>query len=289
MQLPVAKEFGYHQMFPSCNEKGPWLYHRIISSKTPIDIAFIGSSHTMLGIQDSTLQEKMDHQYNVTNLGFCRYGRSLHYKLTRELLVHKTPKLIVYEVREVENRISHPDFFTIADAKDILVPVTLCNTSYFKDLLKAIGLRFKYLKYGDIAPGEPIEHSDFSHEKSSNRADPDFLQRKSNRKRKKYGRFRASTMEHRISSLYSKKYLGIMAKNVETEGGSIAFIYLPSYGNQLPEPIDAEFYKGLGELFIPPASILENTENWSDDGHLNNTGATAITTWLYPHLISYLQ
>ena len=122
--LPYNKQFGYNRMLESCS-RGDWLYQRIFKNEIPVDIAFIGSSRTICAVNDSLLESYLG--VHVANLAFCRYGRSLHYSLFKDLLRKKTPEMVVLEIRAEESRFGHPDFAHIADMEDLLLPVSYKN------------------------------------------------------------------------------------------------------------------------------------------------------------------
>ena len=101
---PYSEEFAWHYIENDCYNHGAWIFDRINHNTAPIDIAFIGSSHTIHSFQDKKIEEMLGSNFHVTSLGYCRYGRNLEYALLRMLLEHKTPKFIVLEVHEDEER-----------------------------------------------------------------------------------------------------------------------------------------------------------------------------------------
>ena len=54
---PYSKEFAYHYIENDCYNHGAWIFDRITKNKTPIDIAFIGSSHTIHAFQEKKMED----------------------------------------------------------------------------------------------------------------------------------------------------------------------------------------------------------------------------------------
>ena len=74
--IPINVRKQYEGLSGDCANHAIWIYDRIVKNETPIDIAFIGSSHTMHAVNDKSLTEN-SHGKNITNLGYCRFGRNL--------------------------------------------------------------------------------------------------------------------------------------------------------------------------------------------------------------------
>ena len=96
--LPFDKQYGYNQMLKSC-DKGNWIYSRIFLNKTPIDVAFIGTSHTDCGVDDELLETLIKKQtgdtLHIANFGFCRFGRTLYYAVIKYMLKYHHSKMFV--------------------------------------------------------------------------------------------------------------------------------------------------------------------------------------------------
>ena len=148
--LPYSEEFAYHYIEQDCYNHGSWIYDRINRNPTPIDVAFIGSSHTIHAIQDKKIEELLGQNLNITNLGYCRYGRNIEYLILKMLLEHKSPKLIVIEVHEDEEKNSHDIFPYLAETKDLLFSPTALNRDYFSDLFHGGSARMEYFKAKNI-------------------------------------------------------------------------------------------------------------------------------------------
>ena len=139
--LPYDKQYGYHCLLESCGRR-VWNYSRIFENKNPVDVAFIGSSRTICAVQDSLLENILPQPTQFVNLGFCRYGRSLHYAFVKDLLSRHQPACVVLEVNEKESRFSHPDFPYVADGRDLIFPVF--RQGYLQQLVMGVQARFEF-------------------------------------------------------------------------------------------------------------------------------------------------
>ena len=83
------------------------VYNRIVYDVRPIDVAFIGTSHTMNGMADSEIEKSLPGLH-IANLGVMWMGRDLQLFLVKRLSEHKKPKLIIVEIGEHESPYGHP-------------------------------------------------------------------------------------------------------------------------------------------------------------------------------------
>ena len=143
---PYSKEFAYHYIKNDCYNHGAWLFDRITKNKVPIDVAFIGSSHTIHAFQEKKMEDSLGQNYHLANFGYCRYGRNLQYTILKLLLQHKSPKLIALEVSEGEEKNSHDIFPYLAETSDLLFTPTLINRDYFSDLYYGASARLECFK-----------------------------------------------------------------------------------------------------------------------------------------------
>lgn len=279
--LPYNKQYGYAQMLESCG-KSDWLYQRIFKNKTPIDIALIGSSRTLCGIQDSLLEDQLSRNqqqfFHVANLGFCRYGRPLHTSIIKDLFEHHHPKAIILEVRETESRFSHPDFPYMANTNDLLLPYL--HESYFKQVLKGARSRmeFNLKKILNCLPKYDTSKvvNNYFYFKNKDNDDDTSLNQRTQMDFNKTKHNTGFYWQFYFSKNQVKEIVAIAKKN----NAHIYFLFLPSYRSHFTQPFEAEFYLQYGELLTPPKSLLDRTDIWSDEVHLNPKGAAELTGWL---------
>lgn len=279
--LPYSDEFAYHYIENDCYNHGSWIYDRINHNPAPIDVAFIGSSHTIHAIQDKKIEELLSQNLHITNLGYCRYGRNIEYLIMKMLLEHKSPKLIVIEVHEDEEKNSHDIFPYLAETKDLLLPPTALDRDYFSDLFHGGSARIEYFKakyifrktyteptselYGYAATDRTASKTELDESKKLwqnrlNRTNPEIIEK--------------------IQAKFPLAYLNEMMNILQKKNIPFMFIYLPESGSSLQEPKFASQYQELAPLIIPPQNIFNEDSNWMDASHLNDKGSKILSTWL---------
>jgi hypothetical protein len=81
-------------------EKYPWAQKFIFQETNDIDIAFIGSSHMIMGIDTRYVQEKLSeklgHETVVRSVCFLYSGFDGLYAVTKDLLAHRRVKTLVF-------------------------------------------------------------------------------------------------------------------------------------------------------------------------------------------------
>lgn len=279
--LPFDKQYGYNQMLKSC-DKGNWIYSRIFLNKTPIDVAFIGTSHTDCGIDDglleSLIKEKTGDSLHIANFGFCRFGRTLDYAIIKDMLKYHHPKMIVMEMQSTETRYSHEDFPCIADTKDLIG--ANFYPGYIKQLVKGIHYRWRY-QLGITDEYPPYRTSDIVknnkhriHEGKKNK-----LVQEKDKKKKNKPKVSQDTMTP--YSAYSLAYVKKIAAIAKEQHIELRFLYMPKVCSHAPDkPVLYEEYSKLGQIWLPPMSIYNTPEYCVDYHHLTSEGATALTNWL---------
>jgi len=287
--LPYSEEFAYHYIEKDCYNHGSWIYDRINLNPAPIDVAFIGSSHTIHAIQDKKIEELFGQNLHIANLGYCRYGRNIEYTILKMLLKHKSPKLIVIEVHEDEEKNSHDIFPYLADAEDLLLPPTAIDRDYFSDLFHGGSARMEYFKaryifkktypkptselYGYAATDRIVSETELDENNKSwqnrlSQTNPEIIEE--------------------FQSKFPLAYLKKMANIIQEKGIPILFIYLPDSGSKLQKPKYAAYYMNIAPLIIPQENIFKDKTNWMDASHLNDKGSEILSTWLSQQIKSEL-
>ncbi len=287
---PLDRSFAYHYVTDDCAGHGSWVYNRVFRNSRPVDVAFLGSSRTIHAPMDQLLEDRLHQQtgdsLHVLTLGYCRLGLNMRYVFLRDLLKQKEPKVIVLEVREDASRYSHPVFPYLAEAEDVFKPVIWFNQSVFKDAYLALETRFEYhkRKWLKITPPEyPFDPRPYGYGPSEVQADTNMLrQKKAERINRAARKLQETGRDFHLR--FARKYLEKIHQLVEEQGIQLYFLYLPEYGWPLAEPMEIQTYQQYGQVWLPPKAILDNPENWMDDGHLNDRGAKAVTEWLMPLL-----
>lgn len=293
MMLPLDREFAYSYAEKDSG-RYPWLYYRVHANETPIDWAFFGTSRTMEGVNDQGLEEGLLREYekeeHVANLGISRMGRNLHWLLVSHLFEKKEPHTIVLEVTEEEGKHSHLGFPFLATGEQVFSSPFIGSKSYLPDIQAATEMRFLYYRdyilgniEDSIAPPDMRPHI-FHAENELSIADPALLERYWKIRHEKLPReLPTSTWgEARFSWDYAfpKAYMEKIVEQCAEREVRLIFLYIPGYGVPTSEPVDHAWYEERGELWVPPASIFSNPNNWKDSAHLNIDGAEELRKWL---------
>jgi hypothetical protein len=286
--MPFDKKFAYHFIKGDCYGQGKYLWDRMAINTTPIDVAFIGSSRTIHAVWESKIEDILEKEtkkrLNLANLGYCRLGENLPFILLKDLFKYQKPKICILEIRENPDQLSHPMSGYLADTKDIFSTEMFVNQRVFSDVLHAFTVRLEYIKSRLWVRNEkPEELQGFQYGYGADKSVADKthledLRRKNAEKREKKPDL----------SFFAQKNLEKTLALAAEKGVKIVFLYLPSYqtpSGKLPSFLD--FYQQHGEVWIPPADILENTDFWLDEGHFNDAGSSVLAKWLSGQLHSF--
>ncbi len=279
--FPIEQERKYASLELDCSNRGVWIYDRLYQNKRPIDLAFLGSSHTINSISENSIQQSANcDQLSIVNLGYCRMGRNMSYVLLKELLANKTVKSIVVEVREDEDRYSHPVFPFLANSADVLGASLLYNRNYFVDNWQHIAYRCELIQeslFEDAIP-KVKKHSDYGFMANADTLSIEQVAKittNQNIKTPKQGKLVTD-----FYARYPKSYLAKIAKLCKDDQVALHFLYLPRYGSKHPRPREAVEYASYGTLILPPDTLLRDKNNWHDKDHFNRSGAHRLSNWL---------
>ncbi len=282
--LPTDKKRAYHYLTDDCEGRGAWMYRRIFESKEPVNIAFLGTSHTINGINDTLVNKYLlgsGSNQTSCNLGYCRLGRDLTYVLMQHLIQQKETKTFVIEVLPDEYMLSHPIFAFLAEAVEVIQPKTFFNRSYFGNLHASLVSKLNYARQ-DLWR-EPYvykyglrENTGFS--TNNYYADTTALSKKKQVHYK--NQYRSHTWKRSLTMSYSKAWLASIGELAKANGCRLIFLYIPPYGTPEKTPIEMATYQKYGEVWLPPDTIFTNQRNFYDDEHLNLEGANSLSAWV---------
>ena len=278
---PYSEEFAYHFIEDDCYNHGSWIFDRITRNLAPIDIAFIGSSHTIHAIQEKKIEQLLGSYNHIANLGYCRSGRNLEFILLQMLLKHKAPKVIVIEVYEDEVKNSHDIFPYLANTSDLFLTPTLINRDYFSDIYNGALARLEYFKAKNVFSKRisVINNELYGYGAADRRVTEEELARNVAAWEKRLKRFEPESIE-KIKIKYPFAYLKKMIRIIKEKNIQLFFVYLPESGSKLKRPKYAEYYQNAGTLFLPPQFIFDDATNWMDATHLNDKGSELFSTWM---------
>jgi hypothetical protein len=300
LALPHDKFIRYQGLNDSTAPTAYWIYERIHMDPTPIDVAFIGTSHTGLSVHSRRLEEDLQrHGLSVKAVNFhiVKNGVNMQYAVAKELLEARKVKLLVVEMSDLEDRKTHPDFIYVADSMDVLTAPVLPNVNYFSDLLRLPGrqvdlfLQTLQQRLGWSAPsyippyeGPNLEHAEFirtldgvRHERTETHT---LAQMEELRKEQERLIMRPvlptsmNAIEFRMPRYYTNRILEL----ARSHGTGVVFLYTPRYGGpRTPAPYQQ--YANRVEL-INPWTQVQDYSLWTDDTHLNWDGAKRLTDFV---------
>lgn len=279
--LPVDNRLRYQGLKDDCFNHGIWIHDRIFNNPKAVDIAILGSSHTINGINDKLIEGELSaHNLSVANFGYCRLGRNFTYSLLKQILEKKAPQYLIIEVREDEDRYSHPIFPFISRSSDVILPNPIFNRDIISDIYSHLGYKVELTQdkiYKQIPVGS-IRTDDFGFASSKDTASSALLDEiKSTNSITKPELSDAGRAFHMS---YPRSYLRKIDRLCKSQNIKIIFLYLPSYSSHLEKPKEYKTYLNYGEVLIPPNIILDNPSYWHDSDHLNQTGAWFLSYWI---------
>jgi hypothetical protein len=303
--LKHDKYIRYQMLDVGTYKAASWIYERIHFDKTPIDIAFFGTSHTMNAIDsvivESSLNEKSQNKRRVVNFAIPHFGRDMHHTLVKLLLAERKPEVIILEVREQEARDLHPGTHYLADIEDVFTAPLIVNFRYLGNLIRQPLRQVSALSYEYFAGffgrsfafdqenyvGKHLNHALIwpDGKKREGVVDKQQIDNvKIQTSPEKHNEFNIASirnfLEHNANLYYINEISALAVKNkVE-----LVFLYLPSYG-MAEQPANEGLYLTHGKIIKPALTTLRNKSLWSDLGHLNASGAEQVSNEIAALLI----
>ncbi len=304
--LPQNKLLRYQALNDGKAPTAYWIYERIHMDPTPIDIAFIGSSHTGLSVHTRRLEDDLAKQgitAKAANLYVVKNGVNMQYVVAKELLQSRKVKLLVVEMTDTEDRKSHPDFIYLADSRDVLAAPIFVNLDYFSDLvrlpgrqvdlfLQSIAQRFGWNEPGVLPAyeGPNLDHAEFIRTLDGVRHDRNETHSRAQMEELSKEQGRSATppllpaslnnIEYRLPRYYENRIL----KLAQAHHTMVVFLYTPRYGGP-SEPEPYQRYADRAQLINPWAQV-QDYSLWLDDTHLNWEGAKLLTDYVASSLAS---
>lgn len=278
-----------------------WIYERIHFDRTPIDVAFIGTSHSQSAIDSRIVEEAMrarGQDVHVVNFAVPHLGRDLHWLLGRELLENRTVRELVVEVQDYEPRAPHPAFQRLGSVRDLVTSPVVINTGYLDNLVRLprreVDLALPGIN-GTDAPRFVPERYDGAHwddtavlhgftaprtaayPEAKLVADAAMLRTQLANNDALARRF---AMPDGCSLLlrYNRHYLDALLRLAREKGVHVTFLYLPFFAGPATPP-KAAYYDVFGET-LTPGAILADPAIWLNVDHLNVHGARRVSRWI---------
>jgi hypothetical protein len=284
-----------------------WIYERIHHDPTPIDVAFVGTSHTQSGVDSELVENALaaaGERRHVVNFAVPHLGRDIQYLVVKELLASRKVQTLVLEVQQVESRAPHPGFQRLASKAELLQAPVLINTGLVENFsrlpLRELELHIKtarpawfglqagfdpasyagphyddtYLPHGTTKPRTavyPLAH--FAPELAAIRAD--IAGKEALAKR-----FDSSLFEENPLYRYNSHYLREIVALAAHHKVQLVFMYLP-YLQADETPPQLAWFAQRGPVLVPRA-VIGDPALWQNADHLNVYGARVLSPWLAP-------
>jgi hypothetical protein len=301
LALPHDRFLRYQAPLDPQSPTAPWIYQRIHFDKTPIDVAFIGTSRTGLSVHTHRLEEvlaRRNVKVKAVNLYMVRSGINMQYLLAKELLTTRKVRLLVVEMTEREERKPHEDFVYLADPIDVIEAPLVINLDYLSDLSRLPGRQVELFRQTELkrfgltgpepAPrayqGSNLDHAEVirtvdgvDHFRNTIYTLPEMEKLRSEQDRqitKPILPPSLSSIEFRFPRYYEDRILDL----ARAHGTTVVFLYTPRYGGpKIPPPY--ERYSSRVNL-INPWTALQDYRLWWDATHLNWEGAKVLTDYV---------
>lgn len=260
-----------------------WIYDRIYNNPKPIDIAFIGTSHTGCGINDGYLDSLMPNE-NVVNLAYCQGGRSIQHSVLTDILDKHRPKKVILEVRQEEDFTSHRDFGYIGRLPAVFGAPLIGNKKYAHDVYKSFQVRYMYFqdRLMHTLPEEPTYkyHVDYYNlNLFKNSAPVEDLTKHYQQRLSQVQSFNDGFIRN-WRLMYPYHYLEQIKSLCEKHSIELIFIYIPSFGMAAEKPFNLTEYEKYGRVINPPRDLFNNPKEWTDTEHFNARGSRRFSHWL---------
>jgi hypothetical protein len=259
-----------------------YVYQRIVDSKTAIDIAFVGTSHIMNGVDDRDIERRLRDRnvdLKVANLGVIMPGRDLQLLMVRKLIDKKTPRLIVVEVDEHEPPYGHALAPYVEELTDVFCCKFFLDAHFPMSLLtflqrQAVNIPL-FFRVGQVPMPATIDEFGWMPidrvwpaASTASAGVADTLQQ------------RVREWAYRKTAWYGIDVVRRIKNLAQQNGIDVAFIYLPEYAYAGRSSVDLRYYQALGSMILPPQEVVSNSLNYADGVHLNADGAKALVPFL---------
>lgn len=265
-----------------CENRGHWINYRLNQDSTPVDIAFLGTSRTINGIQDTLvsriLSDKTGHSVHAVNLGYCRFGSDLMTVIMRDLVNTKKPKLIVIEVNEQFIGSSHPMFPYYATNEDLHSTAVLYNQAASANFYNGFLARLGHFRNQTFNFPQDTSFVGWNLEEVYGyRGYPGSAPLGELQSTKRKGS-RLSTLRE-LEVVYPMEWLNRTLAIAAAAKIQVVFLYAPSFSGTAFPTEGMSFYSQNAKL-LSPEQRFRDPSMWRDRDHFNDKGASEFSRWL---------
>jgi hypothetical protein len=278
-----------------------WIYERCHFDPTPIDVAIIGPSRTLRGIDAPRLSRALAARglpSNVVNFSIPKTGRNANYVIVQELLSEKHPKVMIVGIMDRPYDYGHEAFKYIAPTVMLLNPAYPTNLNYPNDVLY-LPFRQTKLFTEDLLPHytgvsktfDPAHYLGSSPDTTANFVRPDGtvvegIPPPTVRDLTLGERNWEVTVPKPLLGVATAPlqfgdehhFIRLIAEAAEARGVRVEFLFIPGYSGP-SQVLDQPFYERFGPVL--KANFVRTRPEWySMFSHLNREGAQQLTDWL---------
>jgi hypothetical protein len=307
--LPTNPYQRWQQLDGTLHAKSRWIYERIHFDPRPIDVAVVGPSRTVRGVDARRLEASLAAlgvPSRVVNFALPEGGRDTNDVIVEEMLTTKTPKLIIIGVIEKPSRFGHAAFKYLAPAPLVADPGYPTNLNYLKSLAY-LPFRQMRLFVANVAPGTfgltkrfdaarytPDQTEDILFRQDSGivrpASQPAPVEELESGIRALKARTRPPILPPELADLEfgdDRHYVRRIVEAARRKNVRVAFLYLPFYSGG-PAIQEEPFYAQYGPVWNA-AFVGPHPELYSDYAHLTTGGAARVNAWLAPQVAALLK
>jgi hypothetical protein len=284
--------------------KAAWIYERLHFDPTPVDVAFIGSSRTMQGVDsaavETAINDGSDTKFHVVNLALPSLGRDTPYLMGRMLTETKKPKIVFVEIDYLNFRSPSPIFSQLATPEDFLSGPLLSENLLSDPLLIAsrhMKLLWRSLLHGDDR-FDPSTYrgqhwdDDYRTTGSDGRTSPPRLEFMDKERFDREATEWAANQRNKVSQYkswawaelyYNETYERRLLDLLRQSGAKIVLLYLTSVRSP-DRPFQYAYLSQYGDLWPVPTELTSNHIFWVNPTHMNYAGATKFSAWIAKRL-----
>jgi hypothetical protein len=278
--LPTSRDARYAALGGDARQLTR-VYGRVTADPKPIDVAFLGSSRTMTGVDDKGVETGLAAAglpLSVANLAVPDPGRDLELILAKLLVTYKSPKLIVIELDQYEVPYGHRLVPYVGDLADIFCCKEYLNYAVAGSLLHYLRTQLwgAWAMVATSSQDTPLASSTYNWMPWAGGWDETqernlrILQNQDNGVR---GALKLRYI--RWATPFGLDAIRRIAELAGERGTKVAFLYVPTLYNIIAHDgfENSEFYRSLGTVMSVPESIAVKDRYWHDAVHLNPAGA----------------
>lgn len=297
--LPVDPYLRYRALSDTDWLKGRWIYERLHFDPTPIDIAFLGTSRMMQGIDSMTVQDEVDSggtsRQQVVNLSLPGGSYDIRYLVAKMLFETKKPKVLVVEAHYGGSPRVTPIFARMANFEEALDTPLLVNRNLLGLFLQLPGQNAK-LALHTVEDGTPaFDPSQYigphwddtyrttNHDGLVSEPRTTFLSPAAFERARETWIRNMVRADHRFYHALAVRYDTIFFRRLVSLARAkcvpIVFLYYDVAGAP-PVPLDSDYLHRNGIVLDLPSRFAHDNTLWFNPTHLNAYGAEVLSRWI---------